>query len=162
MARLKVYATRIGFHDAVVAAPNQKAALAAWDIRENLFAQGAAAVTEDPQAVKAATAEPGVVLRRAAGTADPYRAAPAPPKAPKASPAKAAARSRGAPPPPPPPPPRPDRKPLDAAEKALAAFDRDAARRREALERDLKNERRALERERDRALRVYQHAGGEA
>lgn len=83
MARLKTYITRIGFHDAVVAAPNQKAALAAWDIRENLFAHGAAEVTEETQAVKAAMAHPGAVLRRPAGTTGPYKAAPDAPRPPK-------------------------------------------------------------------------------
>jgi cell division septation protein DedD len=159
MPKLKVYATRIGFHDAVVAAPNQKAALAAWDIRENLFAQGAAEVTEDPQAVKAANAEPGVVLRRAAGTSDPYKTAPAPPKAPKVE--KKPPKSQATADKPAAPAPKPDRAPLDEAEKALAAFDKQAQRRRESLERDLKNERRALERERDRLSRVYRGAGGD-
>lgn len=65
--RLKVYATRIGFYDVAVAAPNQRAALEAWDVRENLFAQGAAAPTDEPSAVKAAMAKPGVVVRRPIG-----------------------------------------------------------------------------------------------
>ena len=43
MARaLKVYRTPIGFHDAYVAAPSQKAALAAWGADANLFARGSA------------------------------------------------------------------------------------------------------------------------
>ena len=78
-----------------------------------------------------------MVLRRPAGTSEPFKAAPDPPKAPRP-------RAR---PSAPPPKPKPDRKPLDAAEKALAAFDREAKRRRETLERDLGNERRALERQ---------------
>ena len=65
--RLKVYASRLdGLNDYVVAAPNQKAALAAWDVRQDLFREGAASVTEEAEAVKAATAKPGVVLRRPA------------------------------------------------------------------------------------------------
>jgi hypothetical protein len=75
-AKLKVYAARIGFHDTVVAAPNQAAALAAWDVRENLFAQKAAAVAHDPKATKAALARPGVVLRRAAGSNEAFSEAP--------------------------------------------------------------------------------------
>ena len=64
--RLKVYASRLdGVHDYVVAAPNQGEALKAWDVRQNLFQEGLASVTEDTSAVKAATARPGVVLRRA-------------------------------------------------------------------------------------------------
>jgi hypothetical protein len=63
--RLKVYAARLdGLHDYVVAAPNQGEALKAWDIRQNLFQEGLAAVTEETSAVKAATARPGSVLRR--------------------------------------------------------------------------------------------------
>ncbi|HTI68153.1 MAG TPA: hypothetical protein VL460_11470 [Caulobacteraceae bacterium] len=152
MPRLKVYATRIGFHDAVVAAPNQKAALAAWDVRENLFAQGAASVATDPQAVKAANAAPGEVLRRAAGSKAPFAKAPAPPEAPKVPNAgrpraKAAAAKA-------PPPRKLGHSPLESAERALAAFEKDAARRRKALERDLERERGVLARERDRFSRV--------
>lgn len=63
--RLKVYAARLdGLHDYVVAAPSQGEALKAWDVRQNLFQEGLAAVTEETSAVKAATAKPGVVLRR--------------------------------------------------------------------------------------------------
>lgn len=66
-ARLKVYAARLdGLHDYVVAAPNQGEALKAWDIHQNLFQEGLAEVTDEPSAVKAATARPGVVLRRPA------------------------------------------------------------------------------------------------
>lgn len=63
--RLKVYAARLdGLNDYVVAAPNQGEALKAWDVHQNLFQEGLAAVTEEKSAVKAATAKPGVVLRR--------------------------------------------------------------------------------------------------
>ncbi|MBI1211286.1 MAG: hypothetical protein GC190_07480 [Alphaproteobacteria bacterium] len=58
--RLKVYTTRIGIHDWAVAVPSQKAALKAWDVRENLFASGAAKVVDDPAVVEAATKTPGV------------------------------------------------------------------------------------------------------
>lgn len=48
MARaLKVYRTPIGFHDAYVAAPSQKAALAAWGTKKNLFARGDAGIVTD-------------------------------------------------------------------------------------------------------------------
>lgn len=36
-SRLKVYRTPIGFHDTYVAAPSQKAALAAWGSGHDLF-----------------------------------------------------------------------------------------------------------------------------
>ena len=66
--RLKTYEARLdGLHDYIVAARSQADALAAWDVRQDLFAQGAACVTEDSAAVKAALASPGDVLRRPAG-----------------------------------------------------------------------------------------------
>jgi hypothetical protein len=65
--RLKVYAARLdGLNDYVVAAANQAQALKAWDVHQNLFQEGLAAVTDDASAVKAALAKPGAVLRRPA------------------------------------------------------------------------------------------------
>ena len=170
-AKLKVYATRIGFHDAVVAAPNQKAALKAWDIREDLFAQGTAASTDDPQAVKAATAAPGVVLRRPAGSDKAFCESPEAPDAPSLKPAAKAKADKAAAAKPARPPP--DRRPLEAAEKALADLDAeekratdDIVRRRRDLDAEARDHarafstrRKALQRERDRALRVYQREG---
>ena len=52
--RLKVFVTRIGLHEWAVAASSQKAALKAWDVRENLFASGAAKETHDVAAIEAA------------------------------------------------------------------------------------------------------------
>ena len=40
--KLKVFRTPIGFHDAYVAAPSQKAALQAWGTDTDLFARGVA------------------------------------------------------------------------------------------------------------------------
>jgi hypothetical protein len=80
---LKVFKTHIGFHDLVVAAPSMKAAAAAWDASPRLFAQGFAAPTSEPDAVKAALAQPGVVLRRPHGQAGAYKADPDKPAAPK-------------------------------------------------------------------------------
>ena len=58
MARaLKVFRTPIGFHDAYVAAPSQKAALEAWGVRQDLFKEGQAAVADDPAAQAALDAE---------------------------------------------------------------------------------------------------------
>ncbi len=66
MAR-RVFRTRIGFHDWVVAATSQKAALAAWNVSRNLFRAGEAEETKDPAAVKAAMSDIGkpVALPRA-------------------------------------------------------------------------------------------------
>ncbi len=58
--RLKVYKTHIGFSDWVVAAPNQKAALKAWDVRENLFAAGLATLETKKSARELALKTPGV------------------------------------------------------------------------------------------------------
>ncbi|MBK8840834.1 MAG: hypothetical protein IPO30_19770 [Hyphomonadaceae bacterium] len=52
--------TQIGFHNWLVAAPSQKAALEAWDVKENLFAIGAAKVVTDEDCIKLALQTPGV------------------------------------------------------------------------------------------------------
>ena len=52
--RLKVFQVHLGFFETVVAAPSQAAALRAWGTHQNLFADGQARVTDDPQAVEAA------------------------------------------------------------------------------------------------------------
>lgn len=74
MARkLKTYTTSAGFFDLAVAAPSMKAALEAWGARNDLFRQGFAAMSDDPAIVAATMASPGVVLRRAVGTREPFR-----------------------------------------------------------------------------------------
>jgi hypothetical protein len=65
--RLKVYRAQLGFFETVVAAPSQAAALRAWGVHQDLFAEGRAAVTTDPAATKAALADPGAPLRRPVG-----------------------------------------------------------------------------------------------
>ena len=52
--RLKVFQTHLGFFDTVVAAPSQAAALRAWGLHQNIFADGLARIADDPQAVAAA------------------------------------------------------------------------------------------------------------
>jgi colicin import membrane protein len=69
MARkLKTYQTSLGFYDLAIAAPSMKAALEAWGAGSNLFHQGMAKETDDPDVVATAMAKPGVVLRRPAGS----------------------------------------------------------------------------------------------
>lgn len=86
MARpLKVFRGHFGFYDTVIAAPSQKAALAAWGLSSNAFADGAAAVTNDVHAVEAALAKPGVVLRRPFGSKGPFKENPDPIELPAAS-----------------------------------------------------------------------------
>src|SRR3954470_307773 len=70
--KLKVFQASVGFYDTVVAVPSQAAALRAWGTRQNLFKDGIARLAEDPKAVAAALAQPGIVLRRALGTNDPF------------------------------------------------------------------------------------------
>jgi colicin import membrane protein len=65
--KLKTYQTSLGFYDLAIAAPSMKAALEAWGAGSNLFHQGVAKESGDPDVV-AATTKPGVVLRR--GTED--------------------------------------------------------------------------------------------
>jgi hypothetical protein len=57
--RIKVFRTRIGFRDWVVATSSQTAALEAWDVTRNLFALGEAEQTDDPKAIDAALAHIG-------------------------------------------------------------------------------------------------------
>jgi hypothetical protein len=69
MARkLKTYQTSLGFFDLAVAAPSMKAALEAWGADSNLFHQGAAKQSEDPDVIAATMAAPGVVLKRPVGS----------------------------------------------------------------------------------------------
>jgi hypothetical protein len=67
-ARLKVFVTSDGLTDYVVAASSKPKALAAWGSHQDLFKTGLAHETDDAALVKAATAQPGEVLRRAAGS----------------------------------------------------------------------------------------------
>jgi len=174
--RLKVYQAQFGFHDSVVAAPNQAAALAAWGMRQNLFAEGRAKLAEDPAAVEAALGHPETPLRRAIGSNDPFSLAPNlprvpdPPKRPKPAlkvvPKVKALEPAAA---------APDRSEVDAAEKALTAINRrrledeaDFQRRREALEaeeaasrRRWTADRKTAEARLDKARRAYRAEGGE-
>jgi colicin import membrane protein len=70
--KLKSYQTSLGFYDQAVAAPSMKAALEAWGASSNLFHQGAAKETDDPDIVAATMASPGVVLRRPVGSDGPF------------------------------------------------------------------------------------------
>ena len=69
MARkLKTYQTSLGFFDQAIAAPSMKAALEAWDVKSNLFHQGFAWESDDPQITEATLKTPGVTLRRPVGS----------------------------------------------------------------------------------------------
>jgi hypothetical protein len=70
--KLKTYETSLGFFDLAIAAPSMKAALEAWGADSNLFHQGAAKQSEDPDVVAATMAKPGVVLKRPVGSDGPF------------------------------------------------------------------------------------------
>jgi hypothetical protein len=162
--KLKVYRTVAGFYDAYVAAPSQKAALAAWGSDRDLFARGIAEQVTDPALMAEPLASPGTVVKHSRGTtaeqiaALPEQRAPA---APRDADADADPKPTAKPQAKPKPKPRPKRDELDAAEEALtslqADFDRkkkDLAEREAALARD----RRALEQVRSSSIEAAEDA----
>ncbi|EHR03010.1 hypothetical protein [Bradyrhizobium sp. WSM471] len=166
--KLKTYQTSLGFYDQAIAAPSMKAALDAWGARSNLFHQGAAKETDDPDIVAATMEKPGVVLRRPVGSDGPFTEHSGLPTdladdegKPKKSRAKSKAKSK------------PTKRPAKAAKqpsrklddqqarKAAAAFEKEE-RRREA-ERRKEEAARAKERaRRDKAVASAQAALDEA
>ena len=124
--KLKVFRTATGFYDAYVAAPSQKAALAAWGSKHDLFARGVAELVEDPALIEEPLAQPGVVIRRSRGTADEQLAALGPALLRTAKRAKmpeeptAPIRRKEQPKPV---KPKPDRSALDEAERRLAKLE---------------------------------------
>jgi hypothetical protein len=124
--KLKTYQTSLGFFDQAIAAPSMKAALEAWGADSNLFHQGAAKESHDPEIIAATLAKPGVVLRRPVGTDRPFREhAELPTDLAGGKPTEAAPKSKG----------RKEKKdssrPLDKAaeRKAALAYEREQARR---------------------------------
>jgi hypothetical protein len=116
--KLKVFRTPIGFHDAFVAAPSQKAALEAWGSESNLFAQGVAELVTDPALTKEPLSRPGEVVRRPRGSPDEQIEAlgkvgsrKSPKDRPGASPKRERSKEKKA--------PRPSRAAVDKAEQAL-------------------------------------------
>jgi hypothetical protein len=65
MAKLKVFAWSNGLKTYAVATTSRPKALAAWGIHQDLFADGTAREIDEPALVKAATAQPGVVVEQA-------------------------------------------------------------------------------------------------
>jgi hypothetical protein len=138
MPRLKTFQAHLGFFDTVVAAPSQKAALQAWGSRQNLFRDGTAKQVSDPDAVAAALAHPGVVLKRLAGSNGPFSEQP---PLPKTTGMRGTEPRRKNP---------PDRSKLDAAERALAQMRRERETMRaefEQREMSLRTEQRKRERD---------------
>jgi hypothetical protein len=137
--KLKVFRTPTGFHDAYVAAPSRKAALAAWGAAADLFARGVAEEVTDAKLMAAPLERPGEVVKVSRGDLSAQLKALGPKKnkakaeqaEPEDKPRKAA-RPR--------PPPKRDK--VDAAEAALKA----ARARHAAKEKQLEDERDAIER----------------
>ncbi len=168
--RLKVYRAHLGFDESVVAAPNQSDALAAWGVRQNLFAEGQAAEETDAEIVAAALEHPGTPLRRPVGAKGGFgldaRAPETLPavKRPPAKQARAESKPRRK--------PEADRRELDAAEAEIEGLEKDHRealgeldRRRERLEEDARDIERAWRRTREaaerrlaKARRDFEHA----
>ena len=106
--RLKVCHTTLGFYESIVAAANQREALEAWGVSQNLFAERAAKIEDDAEAVKAALAAPNQPLRRPIGSKGAYALDPESPQPPKAK-GETSKPTR----------PKPDRRKLNAAEAVL-------------------------------------------
>ena len=169
--KLKVYRTPIGFHDAYVAAPSQKAAIEAWGSDANLLARGVAETVTDPELTAEPLARPGEVVKRSRGSATEQIAAlppersrskakAPPPEKPRVRKPKAQRRSR------------PDRAPVEETEYTLErarerhrreerAFAKEMAtldRRRRALDAEHRKEIARLEKIRDRTRDRYETA----
>lgn len=151
MARkLKVFQTSLGFFDLAIAAPSMKAALEAWGADSNLFHQGAAKESKDPDVVAATMAKPGVVLKRPVGSNGSFKehadlpthlgddGSRSRPTKSTVKPKKSGARATD---------PEGDR-------KAVLAFEKEEARR----EKQRRKEEAAREKERDRRQRVVEKA----
>jgi hypothetical protein len=149
--RLKTYTAEIdGLHQWIVAAPNQRAALDAFGLRQNLFAQGLAGETTEPELVKAAAGAGGQPLRRDKGGKGGFE--PAVSDVSDWSSALDAAKAR------PRPKPAPSRAALDRARAALGRLEAAADEELQALEAErdaasarLEAARRRLDKRLDRA-----------
>jgi colicin import membrane protein len=141
--KLKTYQTSLGFYDLAIAAPSMKAALEVWGAGSNLFHQGVAKESSDPEVIAATMSKPGVVLRRPVGSDAPFSEHPDLPTQladdePRHRPKKTAARPKERV------PPNTD----EAASKAIIAFEkeqrlRENQRRKEEAVRKKQRERRS-------------------
>ncbi len=152
MARkLKTYQTSLGFFDLAIAAPSMKAALEAWGADSNLFHQGAAKESKDPDVTAATMAKPGVILRRPVGTDRPFSEhAELPTDLGGSRPTKAARKSKG------PKAKQRSSRPVDKAaeRKAALAFEKEQKRR----ERERASEEAARQKDRERRQQAVDKA----
>lgn len=145
MARkLKTYQTSLGFFDLAIAAPSMKAALEAWGADSNLFHQGAARESDDPDVIAATLKKPGVVLKRPVGSDGPFGEQAALPANldRNTGPAKSTRKSNDSQ------AKKPPTRPIDRAaeRKAALAYEREKPR----SARELKREEAARQKERER------------
>jgi hypothetical protein len=162
MARkLKTYQTSLGFFDQAIAAPSMKAALEAWGADSNLFNQGAAKESHDPDVIAATMAKPGVVLRRPVGTDGPFSEhAELPTDLVGGGPTKVSRKSKGSK------AKKRSSRPVDKAAERRAALAYEREQRRRELERAKEEAARQKERERrqlavDKAQAALDKAGQE-
>lgn len=147
--KLKVFKTPIGFHDAYVAAPSQKAALEAWGSDADLFARGSAEQVTEPKLMAAPLERPGEVIKVLRGTEAEQVAALG-----KAAVTKLRKRKGGSK------PakvrkPKPSRASLDAAEEELNKLEREQTKALAAIDKEvqaIERRRRELERRQAREL----------
>ncbi|MCL6678730.1 hypothetical protein LZ519_05275 [Sphingomonas sp. RG327] len=153
--KLKVYRTPIGFHDAFVAAPSQKAALEAWGADTNLFGRGIAEQVTDAKLTKVPLENPGQVVKVLRGTAAEQLAALEAQETPKRRKAQepeiVPTRSKKR-------LPKPSRAALAKAQEALDRIEkrqegeiRNLEKQQETLERKLRDLKQRHESERDKA-----------
>ena len=153
MARkLKTYQTSLGFFDLAIAAPSMKAALEAWGADSNLFHQGAAKESDDPDVIAAAMKKPGRrsqapgrirrIVQRACRTTHQSGRRKRPTKAPRKSKGSKAKK--------------PSSLPVDKAadRKAALAFEKEQKRR----ERERASEEAARQKERERRQQAVDKA----
>ena len=130
-----------------------KAALEAWGADSNLFNQGAAMQSEDPDVVKATMAAPGVVLKRPVGSSGPFKKhAELPTDLAGDRSKKAGRKSAGRQ------PQKPSKRSHDEAadRKAALAFEKEQERR----ERERAKEEAARQKERERRQHAVDEAQG--
>lgn len=176
--KLKVFRTPIGFHDAYVAAPSQKAALEAWGADGNLFAQGIAEQVDDPKLTEEPLARPGEVIKRLRGSTEEHIAAVGKVEKkkdgsrPSTSLRTAIKSGMTKEAKPKPPKPKPSRAALDDAEAAIEKAEKKQRKKLREIEQDLQEldrKRRELQRKheaerdrlaekRDRARTAYERA----
>jgi hypothetical protein len=94
MPKFKTFTTEQGFFELAVAAPSRAAALRAWGMKHDLFAQGLARQTGDKGVIAATLAQPGMVLKRPLGSTGAFGTESVLPKI-KNVPRKAKKKARG-------------------------------------------------------------------